>query len=106
VNAFHAYAASTAKGKLEPFSFDPGDLGPEEAEIQITHCGVCHSDLSMLNNDWGTTKFPFVPGHEVVGTVAALGEEAKGLKIGQNVGVGWTAYSCLSCHQWLGIARC
>jgi uncharacterized zinc-type alcohol dehydrogenase-like protein len=98
---FHAYAASTAKGQLEPFSFDPGDLGPEEVEIQVTHCGVCHSDLSMLNNDWGATKYPFVPGHEVVGTVAALGDEAKGLKIGQIVGVGWFAHSCLSCHQCL-----
>jgi alcohol/geraniol dehydrogenase (NADP+) len=99
MNTFHAYAASTAKGKLEPFSFDPGELGPEEVEIQITHCGVCHSDLSMLDNDWGMTKFPFVPGHEVVGTVVALGDEAKGLKVGQIVGVGWFAHSCLSCHQ-------
>ena len=101
MHMFHAYAASTAKGQLEPFSFDPGDLGPEEVEIQVTHCGVCHSDLSMLNNDWGATKYPFVPGHEVVGTVAALGDEAKGLKIGQIVGVGWFAHSCLSCHQCL-----
>ena len=99
MNTFHAYAASTAKGRLEPFSFDPGDLGPEDVEIQITNCGVCHSDLSMLDNEWGMTKFPFVPGHEVVGTVVALGEGAKGLKIGQIVGVGWFAHSCLSCHQ-------
>ena len=99
MNTFHAYAASTPKGRLEPFSFDPGDLGSEEVEIQITNCGVCHSDLSMLDNEWGLTKFPFVPGHEVVGTVAALGEGAKGLKIGQIVGVGWFAHSCLSCHQ-------
>jgi uncharacterized zinc-type alcohol dehydrogenase-like protein len=99
MNTFHAYAASTAKGKLEPFSFDPGDLRPEEVEIQITSCGICHSDLSMLDNDWGLTKFPLVPGHEVVGKVVALGQEAKGLKIGQIVGVGWFAHSCLSCHQ-------
>jgi uncharacterized zinc-type alcohol dehydrogenase-like protein len=55
----------------------------------------------MLDNEWGMSKFPFVPGHEAVGTVVALGVEAKGLKIGQRVGVGWTAYSCLSCHECL-----
>ena len=70
-------------------------------EIKITHCGICHSDLSMLDNDWGMSQFPLVPGHEAVGTVLALGENAKGLKVGQRVGVGWTAYSCLSCRECL-----
>jgi uncharacterized zinc-type alcohol dehydrogenase-like protein len=101
MSTFHAYAASAAKGQLEPFNFDPGELGPEEVEIKVTHCGLCHSDLSMLNNDWGLSKYPFVPGHEVAGTVTALGEEAKGLKIGQRVGLGWFSHSCLSCHQCL-----
>jgi uncharacterized zinc-type alcohol dehydrogenase-like protein len=101
MNAFHAYAASSAKGELKPFNYDPGDLGLEDVEIQVTHCGLCHSDLSMLDNDWGMTTYPFVPGHEVVGNVVALGEEAKGLKIGQRVGVGWSARSCLSCRQCL-----
>jgi alcohol/geraniol dehydrogenase (NADP+) len=98
---FHAYAASTAKGPLKPFDYDPGEIHPEEVEIKVTHCGLCHSDLSMLDNEWGMTKFPFVPGHEVTGTVAALGSEAKGLKIGQRVGLGWWAHSCLSCHECL-----
>jgi uncharacterized zinc-type alcohol dehydrogenase-like protein len=98
---FKAYAASRPKGPLEPFSFDPGPLGPEEVEIKVSHCGLCHSDLSMLDNEWGMTTFPLVPGHEAVGTVAALGEQAKGLKIGQSVGVGWFASSCLSCPQCL-----
>src|SRR6202789_2368745 len=98
---YNAYAAKTAKGPLEPFSFDPGALGPEEVEISVTHCGLCHSDLSMLDNEWGMTKYPFIPGHEVTGTVVALGEEAKGLKIGQRVGLGWTAHSCLFCHECL-----
>jgi uncharacterized zinc-type alcohol dehydrogenase-like protein len=96
---FHAYAAQSVKGTLEPFEFDLGDIGPEEVEIAVTHCGICHSDLSMLDNDWGMTKYPFVPGHEAVGTVVALGSSAKGLEIGQRVGVGWTAWSCLSCPQ-------
>ena len=98
---FHAYAASAPHTPLEPFNFDPGALGPEEVEIQVSHCGICHSDLSMLDNEWGMSQFPFVPGHEAVGTIVALGEHAKGLNVGQRVGVGWTAYSCLSCHECL-----
>jgi uncharacterized zinc-type alcohol dehydrogenase-like protein len=98
---FKAYAASQPGAPLEPFSFDPGPLGPEDVEIQVTHCGVCHSDLSMLDNEWGMSQYPFVPGHEAVGTIVALGEHAKGLKLGQRVGVGWAAYSCLHCHECL-----
>jgi alcohol/geraniol dehydrogenase (NADP+) len=98
---FHAYAATQPHATLEPFEYNPGDLGPEEVEIQVTHCGICHSDISMLDNEWGMSKFPFVPGDEAVGTVVALGEEAKGLKIGQRVGVGWSAYSCLACPECL-----
>ncbi|HEY3899068.1 MAG TPA: NAD(P)-dependent alcohol dehydrogenase [Chthoniobacter sp.] len=101
MNTFHAYAASSAKGELKPFSFDPGALGAEDVEVQVTHCGLCHSDLSMLDNEWGMTNYPFVPGHEIVGKVVALGEDAKGVKIGQRVGIGWTAHSCLSCRQCL-----
>jgi uncharacterized zinc-type alcohol dehydrogenase-like protein len=98
---YHAYAAPSAKAPLEPFTFDPGPLGPEEVEIEVSYCGVCHSDLSMLDNDWGLSKYPFVPGHEVTGTVSALGEQAKGLKTGQRVGLGWWSQSCLSCHECL-----
>jgi uncharacterized zinc-type alcohol dehydrogenase-like protein len=96
-----AFAATRAGAPLEPFSFDPGPLGSEEVEIKVSHCGICHSDLSMLENEWGMSSFPFVPGHEAVGTVVALGEHAKGLKIGQRVGVGWSASSCLACHECL-----
>lgn len=98
---FNAYAASGPKSALKPFSFEAGDLAPEEVEIKVTHCGVCHSDLSMLDNDWGMTQYPFVPGHEVIGTVAALGREAKGLAVGQRVGLGWWSQSCLCCHECL-----
>ena len=96
-----AYAASAPKAPLQPFSYEAGEIGPEEVEIQVSHCGVCHSDLSMLDNEWGMTRFPFIPGHEAVGTVVALGAQAKGLRIGQRVGIGWSAYSCLSCPQCL-----
>jgi alcohol/geraniol dehydrogenase (NADP+) len=98
---YSAYAAHSAKTQLEPFSLDPGPLGSEEVEIEVSHCGICHSDLSMLDNDWGMSKYPFVPGHEVTGSISAVGEQAKGLEIGQRVGLGWFAHSCLSCHQCL-----
>lgn len=101
MSTINAYAATSAGAPLEPFSFDAGELGTEEVEIKVTHCGICHSDLSMLDNDWGMTAYPFVPGHEAVGTVTALGSGAKGLQIGQRVGIGWSAYSCLSCHECL-----
>ena len=96
-----AYAATAPGESLQPFSYHPGELGPEEVEIKVTHCGICHSDLSMLDNEWGLSKYPFVPGHEAIGTIVALGESAKRLKIGQRVGVGWSAFSCLHCHECL-----
>ena len=95
-----AWAAKASKGPLEPFEYDPGPLGPEEVDIAVDYCGICHSDLSMLDNEWGITTYPFVPGHEAVGRVVALGEIAqqKGLQVGQRVGVGWNVYSCLHCE--------
>ncbi len=101
MDEIHAYAAASVGAPLQPFSYNPGALGPEEVEIKVTHCGICHSDISMLDNEWGMSQYPFVPGHEAVGTIMALGEHAKGLQIGQRVGVGWTASSCLSCPQCL-----
>lgn len=101
MSTIHAYAAKAPNSPLQPFEFEPGELGPDEVEIRVTHCGICHSDLSMLDNEWGMSQFPLVPGHEAVGTVLALGENAKGLKVGQRVGVGWSAYSCLHCHECL-----
>lgn len=99
---FHAWAAEAKGGALQPFEYDAGPLGAEQVEIAVEHCGICHSDLSMLDNEWGRTAYPFVPGHEVVGTVAALGAHAKGLKIGQRVGVGWFTGSCMHCRSCIG----
>ena len=98
---FKAYAA-TAKGQaLAPFEFDPGPLGVEQVEIKVSHCGICHSDLSMLDNEWGMTTYPFVPGHEVAGTVVAAGSQVKRVKVGDRVGLGWFSGSCLFCRQCL-----
>jgi uncharacterized zinc-type alcohol dehydrogenase-like protein len=93
------YAALGPKQRLEPFEYEPGPLGPHEVEVKVSHCGICHSDLAMIDNDWGFTGYPLVPGHEVVGTIAAIGSDVEGLAIGQRVGVGWHAGSCGHC-EW------
>ncbi|EAQ82521.1 NADPH-dependent aldehyde reductase Ahr [Blastopirellula marina] len=101
-DVIHAYAALSSGAALEPFEYDPGPLLDNQVEVAVTHCGICHSDLSMVENEWGMTAFPLVPGHEASGVVAAIGSQVKGLKIGQRVGVGWQAGSCMSCPQCLG----
>jgi uncharacterized zinc-type alcohol dehydrogenase-like protein len=96
---FRAYAATQAKGPLKPFEFDAGPLGDDEVEIDVQYCGICHSDLSMLDNEWGMSRYPFVPGHEASGTVARVGPLVKTLKLGQRVGLGWFSGSCMTCTQ-------
>ena len=98
---FHAYAADEKKGEFKPFEYDPGELKADQVEIDVSSCGICHSDLSMLDNEWGMTKYPFVGGHEVVGTIAALGDDVPELKVGQTVGLGWFSYACTHCTQCL-----
>jgi uncharacterized zinc-type alcohol dehydrogenase-like protein len=78
---------------------DLGPLGAEDVEVAVERCGLCHSDLSVLNNDWGNSQYPAILGHEVIGRVTAVGPNAKGLKVGQRVGVGWNSGSCMHCHQ-------
>ncbi len=96
-----ALAAFGAKQALQPFEYNPGPLGSEQVEIAVESCGLCHSDLSMLDNDWGMTTYPFVPGHEIIGRVVALGEHTKRVKIGDRVGLGWFSGSCGECAQCL-----
>lgn len=96
-----AYAARGPRGKLEPFEFNPGKLRPEQVEIKVSHCGSCHSDLYMRDNEWRMTVYPFVPGHEAVGEIVAMGEQVKNLKIGDRVGLGWISESDMTCPQGL-----
>jgi uncharacterized zinc-type alcohol dehydrogenase-like protein len=96
--SFHAYAAHAKKGPLVPFVYDPSPLGPHDVEIRVTHCGICHSDVHLVDGDWGVGTYPMVPGHEIVGTVAAAGPEVRHLQVGQRVGVGWQRGACLSCE--------
>ena len=92
-------AAHAAGAELLSFKYDPGELGPREVEVAITHCGVCHSDLHLIANDWGISQYPFIPGHEVVGKVAAVGAEVLSLAVGQRVGLGCQSNSCGVC-EW------
>jgi len=96
-----ALAARKPRGKLEPFEFNPGKLRPEQVEIKVSHCGICHSDLSMRDNEWQMTVYPFVPGHEAVGEIVAVGDQMKNLKIGDRVGLGWVSESDMTCPQCL-----
>lgn len=100
--AINAYAATKKGGEFKPFEYDPGELGHDEVEVRVTSCGVCHSDISMLDNDWGMTEYPFVGGHEVIGEVVETGPGVTHLKKGQNVGVGWFSGSCMTCEWCVG----
>ncbi|MDH7447172.1 NADPH-dependent aldehyde reductase Ahr [Aquimarina sp. 2201CG14-23] len=94
-----AYAAQEAGASLKPFQYKLSDVGIEEVDIKVHYCGICHSDLSMLNNEWRNTQFPFVPGHEIVGEVIAAGSNVKNIKTGDLVGLGWFSESCMHCNQ-------
>jgi uncharacterized zinc-type alcohol dehydrogenase-like protein len=92
-------AVHAAGAELLPFRYDPGELGPQEVEIGISHCGICHSDLHLIANDWGISQYPFIPGHEVIGVITAVGAEVRSLTVGQRVGLGWQSNSCGQC-EW------
>jgi uncharacterized zinc-type alcohol dehydrogenase-like protein len=97
-----AYAVNSKNDKFKPFEYDPGTLGPDQVEIAVEYCGVCHSDLSMLENEWGMTQYPFVPGHEIVGKIKAVGDHVDARKVGQRVGLGWFSGCCMACSSCLG----
>ncbi|MCC5829634.1 MAG: NAD(P)-dependent alcohol dehydrogenase [Phycisphaeraceae bacterium] len=93
-----AYAAAGPGQPLEPCRIELEPLRPDQIRIEVTHCGVCHSDLHMLKDDWGMSKFPLVAGHEVVGNVIEVGDKVERLKRGQRVGVGWQSGCCGGCE--------
>ena len=97
----NAYAVHEAKGELKPFKYDPGRLDDTEVEIDVKFCGICHSDLSMIDNEWGISQYPLVPGHEVVGTISSVGENVSHLKVGDVVGLGWHSGYCMTCDSCL-----
>jgi len=95
-----AYGATAVKGTLKRCDYEVGSLGPDDVEIQVTHCGICHTDIMMIDNDLGFSQYPLVPGHEVVGIITAVGANVNGVRhVGQRVGVGALAGSCGTC-EW------
>ena len=99
MSEIHGLAVHAAGAQLLPYKCEAGELAGNEVEIKISHCGVCHSDVHLIDNDGGISKYPFIPGHEIVGSVSAMGANVKDRKVGQRVGVGWQADSCGIC-EW------
>jgi len=93
----HGYATHSATSELVPFTFERRDPRPSDVAIDILYCGVCHSDIHSARNEWGWTQYPFVPGHEIIGRVAAIGNKVSKFKIGDMVGVGCLVDSCRHC---------
>jgi len=91
------YATRDAQSPLGPFSFNRREPGPTEIAIDILFCGVCHSDLHMARNEWGSSVYPMVPGHEIVGRVTAAGNSVKRFKAGDIAAVGVIVDSCRHC---------
>ncbi len=91
------YAAFDKQSPLAPFSFARREICPSDVQIEILYCGVCHSDIHQVRNEWANATYPMVPGHEIIGTVTALGSEVSGFSVGETVGVGCLVDSCRVC---------
>src|SRR5690606_30775708 len=94
-----AYAAQNATAPLAPFTLERRSLGAHDVQIEILYCGVCHSDIHTARNEWGGTRYPVVPGHEIVGKVTAVGERVQKFKTGDLAGVGCFVDSCRECEN-------
>ena len=97
MTATAAWAATAPDAPIAPLTIERRALRPEDVDIAITHCGVCHSDLHTARNDWGRTTYPIVPGHEIVGIVRAVGSAVSKVRVGDRVAVGCMVDSCLAC---------
>jgi uncharacterized zinc-type alcohol dehydrogenase-like protein len=97
--ATKGYAAQNAQSDLKPWSFERREVGPHDVQFDIQFCGVCHSDLHQIKNDWGEGIFPMVPGHEIVGKVIKVGEHVKKFKVGDLAGTGCLVDSCRTCEN-------
>ncbi|MEP6950122.1 MAG: NAD(P)-dependent alcohol dehydrogenase [Ginsengibacter sp.] len=99
MSATKAYAAQSATSPVEPWSIERRNLKPSDVQIEILYCGVCHSDLHTLRNEWGGTVYPCVPGHEIVGRVTSVGDDVKRFKAGDPAAVGCLVDSCRTCEN-------
>ena len=93
----NSYAAMSANTPLEAYNFERSAVGPDDVQIDILFCGVCHSDLHQVKNEWGGSQYPMVPGHEIVGTVLSVGANVTKFKVGDLAGVGVMVDSCKTC---------
>ena len=100
----NAYAAMNKGEELKEFKYEPKALNSLDVEVKITHCGICHSDVNLIDDDWGFSAFPLVPGHEIVGIVSNVGSEVNRIKIGDRVGIGWQSGICHEC-EWCDIGE-
>jgi len=98
-NQVVGYATKEVGGALNLFAYAPPKLGEHDVQVAVTHCGVCHTDIQAINDYYGITPFPFVPGHEIVGFISEVGTQVSNLKEGDRVGIGWQARSCGEC-EW------
>lgn len=98
-STIQGYAAKGIGQELEPFSYEPPELKENEVRVSVTHCGLCYSDIYSINDQYGVTEYPFVPGHEIVGHVSEVGPSVTGLSKGERVGIGWQGRSCTQC-EW------
>jgi len=94
-----AYAAQDAQGTLGPWNFERRSVGPKDVQIEILYCGVCHSDLHQVRNEWGGSIYPMVPGHEIVGRITRVGQDVKKFNVGELAGVGCLVDSCKTCEN-------
>lgn len=92
------YAAHNAHSRLAPFDFERREPGPSEMTVEILYCGVCHTDLHQARNEWGGSRFPIVPGHEIVGRVVAAGSAVTRFKVGGIAAIGVLVDSCRKCN--------
>ena len=99
--ATKAFAAQNATAPLGPFTLDRREPGAHDVQIEILYCGVCHSDIHQVRNEWGGSQYPMVPGHEIVGRVTKVGEHVKKFAVGDLAGVGCFVDSCRTCPNCL-----
>ncbi|KAJ0039716.1 hypothetical protein Pint_27737 [Pistacia integerrima] len=98
VKAF-GWAATDSSGHLSPFKFSRRETGDEDVRFKVLYCGICHSDLHSIKNEWGNSTYPLLPGHEIVGEVTEVGGKVKKVKVGDKVGVGCLVGACHSCDS-------
>ncbi len=96
------YATHAARQPLLPFTYDPPELAVNDVSVKVTHCGLCHTDIQAIDEFYDISyTYPFVPGHEIVGTVSQVGSDVSSLKVGDRVGIGWQGHSCMQCEYCL-----